>query len=174
MKNVLATLLFIFAVSGFDLNPFAQRNARPFKISFEMNGKKIETSLTLRIKHEGKVAEIKYAANEPIEFPKLKPGKRFDLWIITDDYTFPFLDMHPDALTVAGWRIGVDVRPFHLDYMEFRLMRSDIKLVYYMIYQHADGGETPIWIECQQSLKDFRTNVNSQQIVGPERRERVL
>jgi hypothetical protein len=170
MKNVVTTLLFTLALSGFNQNAFAQRSTRPFKISFEMNGKKVETNLRLRIKEDGKLTEIKHAANEPIEFPELKPGKRFDLWIITDDYTFPFFDMHPDALTVGGWRVGVDVRPFHLDYMELTLLRPDIELVYYMIYQNADGGETPILIESQHPLKDFRTNGNAQQIVGPERR----
>ena len=110
----------------------------------------------LRIKQEGKLTEIKYNPKRPTRFPRLNPGQRFDLWVVTDKYTFPFLGMHPDALTVSGWRIGADERPFDLKYMEFRLMRPDVTLVYYMIYQLADGAETPIWIETDETLDAYR------------------
>ena len=155
MKKIVVVALFILFLGSPQRTVLAQR-ARPFKISFEMNGRQVKTNMTLRIKQNDKVTEIKYAPNAPIQFPALKPGERFDLWIISKNYTLPFLDMHPSALTVAGWRVGIDVRPFDLHYIELKALSPHVKLVYYMIYQHANGGETPIWIESREPLKDFR------------------
>lgn len=60
------------------------------------------------------------------------------------------------GVCVAGWRVGIDVRPFDVAYGELKPLPPRIKLVYYMIYQHAEGGETPIWIESTKPLKDLR------------------
>jgi hypothetical protein len=65
--------------------------------------------------------------------------------------------MHPDALTVAGWRIGVFVRPFSRKrYLELTLLEPEVKLVYYLIYQHRDG-ETPTWFESRETLEAYRS-----------------
>jgi hypothetical protein len=154
MKQSLVVALVILSWGSLHRTVLAQD--RPFTISFEMNGQRVETNLTVRIKQGDQLTEIKYVPNSPIRFPVLEPGKRFDIWIITDTYRLPFLDMHPDALTVAGWRVGIDVRPFDLDYLELKLLSRRVKLVYYMIYQHADGGITPIWFESREPLKDLR------------------
>jgi hypothetical protein len=154
MKKLFAIALFFFACQS--VSTLAQEPARRFPITFETDGKKVQTSLTLRIKHGGKLTEIKYIPTEPLAFPEFRPDDRFDLWIVTDKYVFPFLDMHSDALKVSGWRIGIDHRPFHLDYLEVKLLKPDVKLVYYMIYQLADGAETPIWFESDKPLDAFR------------------
>ena len=156
MKKFFILALLFFAFQCVSTLAYAQEPARRFRITFEMDGKKVETRLTLRIKHNGELAELKYVPTEPLAFPELKPGDRFDLWIVTDKYVFPFLDMHPDALKVSGWRIGIDRRPFHLNYLELKLLSPDVKLVYYMIYQLADGGETPTWFESRKTLDAFR------------------
>ncbi|HSS21560.1 MAG TPA: hypothetical protein VLL54_15915 [Pyrinomonadaceae bacterium] len=133
-----------------------QEPSRLFPITFEINGKKVDTDLTLRIRQDGKLFEVKYVSSEPLALPKLKPGKRFDLWIVTDTYTFPFEDMHPDAFKVAGWRIGFDSPPYDLEYMELRLISPGVKFVYYLIYQHADGGVTPMFFESHPPLDWYR------------------
>ncbi len=155
MKKLSLLALVLLACGPLGSIAFTQEASR-FPITFEMDGKKVETSLTLRIKQNGKLTEIKYSPTEPLAFPQLAAGERFDLWVVTNKYVFPFLDMHPDALKVSGWRIGIDRRPFHLGYMELKFLRSDVKLVYYMIYQHSDGGETPIWFESRDTLETFR------------------
>ena len=151
----LISIAFIFAFGCVSF-AFSQQPARKFPIIFEMDGRRVETSLTLRIKQNDKLTEINYSPTESFAFPELTPSERFDLWVVTDKYIFPFLDMHPDALKVAGWRIGIDRRPFHLDYLELKLLTPDVKLVYYMIYQLAEGGETPIWFESRRTLDAFR------------------
>ena len=155
MKKPISIALFLFASGCFTL-ALSQQKARRFPITFEVDGKKVETGLTLRIKQNRKLTEIKYTPTEPVSFPELTAGKAFDLWIVTDKYVFPFLGMNPDALAVSGWRIGIDHPPFHLDYLELKLLKPDVKLVYYLIYQLADGGETPIWVESDKPLDAFR------------------
>jgi hypothetical protein len=154
MTKLFAFVLFISLAGQGTL--VAQKPARPFKISFEEDGKKVVTNLRLRLKYRGKITEIKYSPGSRLSFPRLKPREEFDLWIITDKYTLPFLKMPGAALRVAGWRIGIDDRPFDLDYLELTLMAAKVRLVYYMIYQLADGGETPIWFESSKSVKEFR------------------
>lgn len=121
-----------------------------------MDGRKFDTSLILRIKQNGKLTELKYSPTEPITLPVLVPNERFDLWVVTDKYIFPYPNMHADAFAVAGWRIGIDRRPFHLNYLELKFLKPDVKFVYYMIYQHADAGETPIWFKSDKPLATFR------------------
>lgn len=134
----------------------APRSTTPFKISFEEEGKKVATNLKLRFQHQGKITEISYIPGRPLAFPKLKPLEQFDLWIITDKYTLPFLNMPANALEVAGWRVGIDARPFHLEYVELNVLPAEVRVVYYMIYKHANGDETPILFESSKSLEEFR------------------
>jgi len=154
MTRLFAFVLFISLVGQGTL--LAQKPARPFKISFEEDGKEVVTNLRLRLKYRGKITEIKYTLGSRPSFPRLKPREKFDLWIITDKYTLPFLKMHRDALRVAGWRVGIDARPFDLKNFELSLLPAEVRLVYYMMYQLADGGETPIWFESSKLLEDFR------------------
>lgn len=154
MTKLFAFVLFISLAGQSTL--LAQKSARPFKISFEEDGKEVATNLRLRLKYRGKITEIKYSPGSRLSFPRLKPREKFDLWIITDKYTLPFLKMHRDALRVAGWRIGIDDRPFDLENLELTLLAAEVRLVYYMIYKHADGGETPIWFESSKPIQEFR------------------
>jgi hypothetical protein len=154
MTRLFATVLFVFLVGQGTL--LAQKPARPFNISFEEDGKAVVANLTLRLKYRGQITEIKYSPGSRLSFPRLKRREEFDLWIITEKYILPFLKMPGDALRVAGWRIGIDERPFDLEYLELTLLAADVRLVYYMIYKRADGGETPIWFESSKSLREFR------------------
>src|SRR5690242_7232766 len=58
MKKLFVIALFFFACQS--VSNLAQEPARRFPITFEMDGKKVQTSVTLRIKHGGKLTEIKY------------------------------------------------------------------------------------------------------------------
>jgi hypothetical protein len=154
MRKLFAFVLFISLAGQGTL--LAQKTGRPFKVSFEEDGKEVVTSLRLRLRYRGKITELKYIPGGRLFFPKLKRREEFDLWIITDKYTLSFLKMPGDALRVAGWRIGIDDRPFDLEYLELTLLGPEVRLVYYMIYQHAGGGETPIWFESSKSAHEFR------------------
>ena len=154
MRKLISITLLLFASGGLN-SALSQQRARQFPITFEMDGKKVETSLTLRIEQDGKRAEIKYSPTEPLVFPELTSGKPFNLSVVTDKYTFRFANLPLEALDVAGWRLGIDRRPFHLDYLELKHLNPNVKLVYYIIYQNADGGETPFWFESDKTLDAF-------------------
>lgn len=158
MTKLLAFVLFISLADQGTL--FAQKRARPFQISFEEDGKEVVTDLRLRLRYRGKITVIKYSPGSRPSFPRLRPREEFDLWITTDKYTLPFLKMPGDALRVAGWRIGIDDRPFDLEYLELTLLGAEVRLLYYMIYKHADGDETPIWFHSSESLEEFRNQPN--------------
>ncbi len=135
----------------------AERPPRPFKISFEQDGKKVATRLRLRLNHQGKIIEINYRPGKPVHFPTLEPREEFDLWIISEKYTLPFLKKPGTMLGAAGGRVGIDARPFDLkEYLELTLLPAKVKLVYYIMYVHPDGPETPIWFESSKLLEDFR------------------
>jgi proline iminopeptidase len=155
MARLFAFVLLILLIGQDTL--LAKQPAGPFKISFEEDGKRLVTKVRLRLKYQGKITEINYIPGKPLAFPKLEPREPFDLWIITDRYTLPFLEMPGSALEVAGWRVGIDARPFDLKYYELRLLPASVRLVYYIIYKHADGGETPIWIESSKPAEEFRS-----------------
>jgi hypothetical protein len=153
MRKLLSIVFILLACGSFG---FAQQPTRGFTITFEMDGKKVDTPLTLRIKHNGKLTEINYSPTKPVVFPPIPAGERFDLWVVTDKYVFPFLNMHADDLNVSAWRIGTEQRFFHLDYLEPGGLPPDVKLVYYLIYELPHRGRTRIWIESREPLEGFR------------------
>ncbi|HEU4387225.1 MAG TPA: hypothetical protein VFV34_05470 [Blastocatellia bacterium] len=154
MRKLISITLLLFASGCFN-STASQQKAGRFPISFERDGRKVGTSLTLRIEQNGKRTELEYSPTKPLVFPELTRGKPFNLSVITDKHIFPFGDLPLDALDVAGWRLGIDRRPFHLDYVELKLLKRNMRLVYYSIYQHADGGETPIWFESDKTLDAY-------------------
>jgi hypothetical protein len=153
MSKKFALVLFIF-LAGQEIL-LAQKPTRPFTITFEEDGKEVVTNLRVRLRYRGKITKRKYSPGSRLSFPRLGRREAFDLWITSDKYTLPFLKIPGQALLMAGWRIGVDNRPFELEYLEMFPVAADVQVVYYMIYNHPDGSVTPILFESSKSVKRF-------------------
>src|SRR5262245_5708613 len=79
-KLLISTAFSLLACGCLTSFAFGQQPGRRFPITFEMDGRKVETGFTVRIKQKGKLTELKYSPNEPLVFPELAPNERFDLW----------------------------------------------------------------------------------------------